>query len=144
VDGKRVATYQLSGTTWTLVYSNTWFMGRLLKPQDRLNSVGKYFPYGEDRYNPTPANPANGVEKFATYTRDAETVLDYAYQRYYTSGLVRFLTVDPKSASRLARPSSELGPICLRWQRPGEQQRSKWEGVHLRWGSKRLEPAQHQ
>jgi hypothetical protein len=28
---------------------------------------GKYFPYGEDRYSPYPANPANGQEQFATY-----------------------------------------------------------------------------
>ena len=74
-------------------------MGRLLKPQDRLNSIGKYFPYGEDRVNPTPANPPNGQEKFATYTRDAETGLDYAYQRYYASGLGRFMTVDSSNSS---------------------------------------------
>ncbi len=57
----------------TLKSVNQWFGGRLLKPQDRLSSIGKYFPYGEDRYTPTPANPANGTEKFATYTRDTET-----------------------------------------------------------------------
>jgi RHS repeat-associated protein len=81
------------------VVFNTWFGGRLLKPQDRLNSIGKYFPYGEDRTSPTPANPPNGQEKFATYTRDAETGLDYAHQRYYTAGLGRFMTPDPYSAS---------------------------------------------
>jgi RHS repeat-associated protein len=88
----------LSGS-FTLVSLNTWFGGRLLKPQDRLNSIGKYFPYGEDRYSPSPANPPNGQEKFATYTRDAETGLDYAYQRYYTAGLGRFMTPDPKDSS---------------------------------------------
>jgi RHS repeat-associated protein len=58
------------------------------------------FPlYGEDRTNPSPANPPNGQDKFATYTRDAESGLDYAYQRYFTSGLGRFLTADKKSGS---------------------------------------------
>ena len=100
-DGKKLGVWTippLSGS-FTLVSLNTWFGGRLLKPQDRLNSIGKYFPYGEDRYSPSPANPTNGQEKFATYTRDAETGLDYAYQRYYTAGLGRFMTPDPLAAS---------------------------------------------
>jgi RHS repeat-associated protein len=100
-DGKKLGVWTippLSGS-FTLVSLNTWFGGRLLKPQDRLNSIGKYFPYGEDRYSPSPANPTNGQEKFATYTRDAETGLDYAYQRYYTAGLGRFMTPDPYKAA---------------------------------------------
>ena len=91
IEGKKLETVSI---TWsggvplaTLKGVNQWFGGRLLKPQDRLSSIGKYFPYGEDRYTPTPANPANGTEKFATYTRDTETGLDYAYQRYYAAGL---------------------------------------------------------
>ncbi len=78
IDGKKLETVSI---TWsgsvpsiTLKSVNQWFGGRLLKPQDRLASIGKYFPYGEDRYTPTPANPANGTEKFATYTRDTEPV----------------------------------------------------------------------
>ena len=108
-DGKKLGAWTIVpfSSTLTLVSFNTWFGGRLLKPQDRLNSIGKYFPYGEDRYSPHPANPTNGKEKFATYTRDAETGLDYAYQRYYTEGLGRFMTPDPygRSAS-LGNPQS--------------------------------------
>jgi RHS repeat-associated protein len=108
VDGKKleevsVATANYGGTcgveSATVLHTNVWFGGRLLAPHDRLSSNGKYFPYGEDRTNPNPANPSNGVEKFATYTRDSSTGLDYAYQRYYTSGLGRFLTGDPLDAS---------------------------------------------
>jgi RHS repeat-associated protein len=101
IDGKKLGVWTIpaSSTTFTLVSLNTWFGGRLLKPQDRLNSIGKYFPYGEDRTSPSPANPTNGQEKFATYTRDAETGLDYAYQRYYTAGLGRFMTPDPYGRS---------------------------------------------
>jgi len=109
VDGKKLGAWTIVpfSSTLTLVSFNTWFGGRLLKPQDRLNSIGKYFPYGEDRYSPHPANPTNGTEKFATYTRDAETGLDYAHQRYYTAGLGRFMTPDPygRSAS-LGNPQS--------------------------------------
>lgn len=82
-----------------MTQTNIWFAGRLLKTQDQLSSIGKYFPYGEDRTSPSPANPANGQEKFATYTRDAESGLDYAFQRYYTSGLGRFLNADPLDGS---------------------------------------------
>jgi RHS repeat-associated protein len=68
-----------------------------------LKSIGKYFPYGEDRTNPSPANPANGQEKFATYTRDAESGLDYAHQRCYTSGLGRFLNADRDGQSACSK-----------------------------------------
>ncbi|MBV9266851.1 MAG: glucosaminidase domain-containing protein [Acidobacteriaceae bacterium] len=110
IDGKKLAVYsvQSSGTvTLSCTTTNIWFAGRLLTPEDRLQSRGKYFPYGEDRYNPTPANPSNDQEKFATYTRDSATLLDYAYQRYYNSQLGRFHTVDPDSGSaRLYAPQS--------------------------------------
>jgi RHS repeat-associated protein len=81
--------------TLTVVSTNVWFGARLLKGEDRLQSVGKYFPYGEDRYNPTPANPSNDQEKFATYTRDSISGLDYALNRYYAAGLGRFMGPDP-------------------------------------------------
>jgi RHS repeat-associated protein len=64
--------------------------------QDRLGSVGKYYPYGEERNSP---QLPNDQVKFATYTRDSATGNDYADQRYYTSVLGRFMTADPSSAS---------------------------------------------
>jgi RHS repeat-associated protein len=99
IDGKKLAVFTGCSGSVSVTQTNIWFAGRLLKAQDRLKSIGKYFPYGEDRTNPSPANPANGQEKFATYTRDAESGLDYAYQRYYTSGLGRMLTPDPYDGS---------------------------------------------
>jgi RHS repeat-associated protein len=73
----------------------------------RAQSRGKYFPFGEERTNPIPANPTNDQEKFATYTRDSATGLDYAYQRYYNSPLGRFHTPDADSSSpRLKGPQS--------------------------------------
>ena len=47
--------------------------------QDRLGSVGKYYPYGEERNSPPLSNDQ---VKFSTYTRDSGTDLDYADLRY--------------------------------------------------------------
>jgi RHS repeat-associated protein len=60
----------------------------------RANEMGQtfeYYPYGEEMGSGT----ANGREKFATYTREASTGLDYADQRYYTSAYGAFLSSDP-------------------------------------------------
>jgi RHS repeat-associated protein len=69
---------------------------------DRLGSVtyrgyggaASYYPYGEEE---TPT--ANDTQKFATYTRDSATGLDYAQNRYYASQIGRFTTADPYVAS---------------------------------------------
>jgi RHS repeat-associated protein len=76
--------------------------------QDRLGSVGKYYPYGEERNSP---QLPNDQVKFATYTRDSATGNDYADQRYYTSVLGRFMTADPYSpapdgAAKLTEPGT--------------------------------------
>jgi RHS repeat-associated protein len=68
---------------------------------DRLGSAvydwtdaPKYFPYGDE-----PTTTQQNRPKFATYTRDATTALDYAQQRYYASTLGRFTSPDPYQAS---------------------------------------------
>jgi RHS repeat-associated protein len=68
----------------------------MLGNEDRVGSRGKYFPYGEERNS--PALPNDNV-KFATYTRDAATGLDYADQRYYAATYSRFLSPDPYDPS---------------------------------------------
>jgi len=98
-DGKKLGVWSLNTSTIQNVSVNQWFGGRLLKGEDRLQSVGKYFPYGEDRYSPNPSNPANDQEKFATYTRDSASGLDYAMNRYYSSVIGRFQTPDPYEPS---------------------------------------------
>jgi RHS repeat-associated protein len=50
----------------------------------------------DDRSNPPPANDQ---VKFATYTRDSATGLDYADQRYYGSTYGRFASQDQYVAS---------------------------------------------
>jgi RHS repeat-associated protein len=82
-----------------LVYQ--YFGGKMIRNatgyvnQDRLGSIGKFYPYGQER----PSATTNGKEKFATYFRDSETGLDYAQARYHSSGDGRFLSPDPYQAS---------------------------------------------
>ena len=70
-----------------------YFGGRRLTTQDRLGSVGNYYPYGESR-----SGTVSNADSFASYYRDS-TGLDYAQQRYLSSGHGRFLTPDPYQAS---------------------------------------------
>ncbi|HEV8416512.1 MAG TPA: RHS repeat-associated core domain-containing protein [Bryobacteraceae bacterium] len=116
ITGQKLATYNLSqyqpGGYYTqpqLVATQTGtnyrFGGKLVKNStgyvtpDRLGSIGKYFPYGQER----PSATQDGKEKFATYFRDSETGLDYADQRYHQVGFGRFLTPDPYAASANAK-----------------------------------------
>ena len=109
-DGKKLGTYTVSSVTNTAIQftqqsTNVYFAGRLLGASvDRLGSV-RYggasgvgyqaqYPYGVE-YTPT----ANGREKYATYTRDSLTGLDYAVNRYYSSQWGRFLSPDPYGGS---------------------------------------------
>jgi RHS repeat-associated protein len=123
VDGKKLATYTIGfthviqqgfdqGYTMQLNYesNNVYFAGRLISAEgnavrtDRLGSVRAggpgglgyqaQFPYGTE-YTTT----ANDREKYATYTRDSLTGLDYAMNRYYSSQWGRFLSPDPYSGS---------------------------------------------
>ena len=69
--------------------------------QDRLGSIGHYYPYGE-----AYAGSAPTMEAFATYYRDSST-LDYAQNRYYASSLARFTSPDPyRSSGGPADPGS--------------------------------------
>lgn len=62
---------------------------------DRLSSIGKFYPYGQER----PSATQNDTEKFTGYYRDAATGLDYSDQRYHQPGVGRFMTADPYQAS---------------------------------------------
>jgi len=100
--GQKLATYQMTEDFYGYsVYCNQtgsyyYFGGKMIKNAagwvytDRLGSIGKYYPYGQER----PSATQNGTEKFTGYFRDAETGLDYADQRYEQPGLGRFLTAD--------------------------------------------------
>ncbi len=118
-DGRQAGTFapqvtwtnnsQQVAITFTVVSRRAYFGGKLVGQynpglgantlpavQDRLGSVGKYYPYGEERNSPPLINDQ---VKFATYTRDSGTGLDYADQRYYASTFGRFMTVDPSPSS---------------------------------------------
>ncbi|HAX41886.1 MAG TPA: hypothetical protein DCY80_04920 [Solibacterales bacterium] len=85
-----------------------YFGGRLLQiggewvATDRLGSVVrkgttnyKYAPYGQEIGGATD----NDTTKFATYTRDSISGLDYALNRYYKPEWGRFTSPDPYQAS---------------------------------------------
>ena len=105
VNGQKLMTYQLSVSGSALVATatggNVYFGGKLISnatgyvTPDRLGSIGKYFPWGQER----PSATTDGKEKFATYFRDSETGLDYANNRYHQPGMGRFMTPDPYMAS---------------------------------------------
>ncbi|MGH7485340.1 MAG: RHS repeat-associated core domain-containing protein, partial [bacterium] len=109
VTGQKLGTYQLGlndpppgqGTpslSFAQLETRMWFGGKLVMANgnpvapDRLGSLGRYYPYGEDR---TPPAVPNDREKFATYTRDSATGLDYAVNRYYYNVSGRFMSADP-------------------------------------------------
>ncbi len=109
VTGQKLATYQLTTTLGvgppspsapqfyaTQTACNYYFGGKLIKNgngwvySDRLASIGKFYPYGQER----PSATTNGTEKFTGYFRDSETGNDYAVNRYATPGMGRFITPD--------------------------------------------------
>lgn len=110
VEGHKYGRWLVNPASGVLVQASVtkqWFGPRLVSPEDHLGSKGKYFAFGEERTNISPANPPNDQEKFATYTRDAATGLDYANQRYYSSILGRFTRPDPFGGSAsLGNPQS--------------------------------------
>jgi RHS repeat-associated protein len=114
VDGQKIGTYTFTlaqyGQTNTPEMTNstvllaTFFGHKRVGTYDRLgsakynqsnNQAQSFYPYGEDRGTVEP----NDELKFATYTRDAATGLDYADQRYYASNFGRFMSPDPYRAS---------------------------------------------
>ena len=113
--GEKLGVYSLASTGSSIspVSTNIWFAGKAIVESnepaymDRLGtnrggyfsgSFGgtgtRFYPYGEEITSTT-----NDHEKFATYTRDDYTKLDYADQRYYASTYGRFNTADPYQAS---------------------------------------------
>ena len=91
---------------------------------DRQSSVGKYLPYGEDR----SGNPANDNEKYASYTRDGGTGIDYADQRWYSQGIGRFTSADPYQGSAVpSNPFSWNRYVYASWflHGPVSEQRTR-------------------
>jgi RHS repeat-associated protein len=114
VDGQKIGTYTFTlgqygeGNTPEMTNSTvllaTFFVHKRIGVFDRLgsakynqqnNQAQSFYPYGEDRGTVEP----NDALKFATYTRDAATGLDYADQRYYASNFGRFMSPDRYRAS---------------------------------------------
>ena len=124
VDGQKIGTYTFTlglyggsnapEMTNSTVLLATFFGHKRVGVFDRLgsakynqsnNMAQSFYPYGEDRGTAEP----NDALKFATYTRDAATGLDYADQRYYANNFGRFMSPDPYRATATS-PSSPSSP----------------------------------
>ena len=115
-NGKKLATYTVALTgsqvNFTFQSRNVYFGRQLISAEgngvsrDKLGSVrwnastgGRtYFPYGVEYYGDSNTT-TNNTEKYATYTRDTVSGLDYAMNRYYNSPWGRFMTPDRYAAS---------------------------------------------
>ena len=92
-----------------------YFAGKLLEADDRVGTsvaapsggTGKTYPYGELRQAPTAG------DRYATYLLDTTSNLNYARNRWYSSQVARFTTVDPSSAM-LARGRLRRAGITMR------------------------------
>jgi RHS repeat-associated protein len=112
--GEKLGVYTFSYSAFVPYTSNIYFAGKIILESgypaymDRtgtnkgvpngygsVTSYTHYYPFGEEISGAT----TNDHEKFATYTRDSYTGLDYADQRYYTSTFGRYNSPDPYSAS---------------------------------------------
>ena len=109
VTRQKLATYGVSsGLLFNLSSYNVYFGGKLVANNtgpvkaDRLGSIGKFYPYGQER----PSATTNDKEKFTGYFRDAATGLDYADQRYYSPGTGFFMTPDFAPSSSPSDPGS--------------------------------------
>ena len=106
INGKRIGTYSLNISYGAGQYTEiadppadliTYFGSKRLDIlEDRLGSNFRtaLYPWGEDR-----TGQPNDQTKFATYTRDSATLLDYANNRYYSNAYGRFMTDDPSANS---------------------------------------------
>jgi RHS repeat-associated protein len=121
VDGQKIGTYtftlglyggsnapEMTNSTTLLA---TFFGHKRVGTFDRLgsakynqsnNAAQSFYPYGEDRGTVEP----NDELKFATYTRDAATGLDYADQRYYANNFGRFMSADRYASANRHSPQS--------------------------------------
>jgi RHS repeat-associated protein len=119
-NGEKLGVYQLAQGTdnygnafayFAPVRTSVWFGGKLVYENgpvnlDRLGTnhaqSAQFLPYGDEI-----TSTSNDRTKFATYTRDSYTGLDYADQRYYASTYGRFNTTDPSAKSaRAGTPGS--------------------------------------
>jgi len=90
--------YTLSaGQALTRIYSDRLGSTRATETIEQYGggwTTRNYYPFGEEI-----GSTANDQYKFASTYRDSATGLDYAINRYYASGMGRFLTTDPYKAS---------------------------------------------
>src|SRR2546421_2745329 len=59
-------------------------------------------------------------QKFTSYEHDAETNLEFAQARYYSSSCGRFTSPDPLHREHVVDRPAVVQPLLLRLQQPGQ------------------------
>ena len=144
VTGQKLASYNIalsdgngSGTPPSIVFqlnvANYYFGGKLVghyaggslsaTSSDRLGSVGKFYPYGQEK----PSATTNETEKFTGYFRDSETGFDYAGSEVPQSGDGSVLDARPIHGDVFKRVQperpGELESLWLYARGPGKSHR---------------------
>jgi len=140
--GEKLAAYTISilynSLQTTFQSQNVYFGGKLISAEgnsvsmDQLDSVRwsaagsgtarTYYPYGVEYSSTT-----NDTEKYATYTRDSNTGLDYANNHYYASIWGRFTSPDPYAGSIKPRNPGVGIATSTQWEI------RLMEAIHLGW-----------
>ena len=97
-DGERVARVDLPGNTLHYYLSDHLkSTSMLVSASGTIEDESDYYPYGGER---PVTNTVNNHYKFTGKERDSETGLDYFGVRYYSNGLGRWTSPDPKQLSK--------------------------------------------
>ena len=99
--GQRIAWWDGATPQQNLYYVYSDALGStrtIAKANGTVCYDSEYTPYGQE-LNHTSACPSTYNYKFTGYERDSETGLDYAFARYYSSRLGRFMSPDPLGGS---------------------------------------------
>jgi RHS repeat-associated protein len=113
--GRRLARIDSSGNVYYYQADQIGSTRTIVTASGTLCYDADFTPYGEELL-PTGTNTCPQNYKFAGYERDAETGLDYAFNRYYNSRIGRFMVPDPPGikSAQLSNPQSlNLYPYVL-------------------------------
>jgi RHS repeat-associated protein len=97
IAGRRISRIDASGNVYFYNYDQVGTTRTITDAQGNICYDADFTPYGQEIVPHTNTCPQN--YKFAGYERDPETGLDYAFARYYSSSLARFLSPDPLGGS---------------------------------------------
>jgi RHS repeat-associated protein len=96
--GQRVAWWDSLGNSYYIQSDALGTTRTITKSNGTVCYDADFTPYGQEIQH-TNNCPSTYNYKFTGYERDTETGLDYAFARYYSSRLARFMSADPLEGS---------------------------------------------